>query len=281
MAESSETLLFRPPCDLINAAKPAMKPSGFGAFLIFVADVGVASYLIASPAPVNGGTGGYTTDPVLSSAGPAPSTSTPTQAAPSSSSSSEPSAPTDSSGTEKTGAANSGADNSDVDDDSLYRSSTKDSLGSSASLSKNEGALHEKRRPREKVTEVDSLKNLPRGTSDPKFQGSLLHSSVDSIESVSLRAGNARQERNEAAGNARQERNEDPRFKTKDLSFKKESTEQKQVAPRASFNQQSANAPAASPIPRATVPPGSNSISNVTLSLEMDPVPTPTVSAKH
>jgi hypothetical protein len=96
---------------------------------------------------------------------------------------------------------------SDENDDTLYHGKTSESLGG-AGL-RDEGPLHFKTRPKEKIQEVDSLKNLQSSGSDPKFQGSLLNSSVSSIEKVSEKAKETRDPADEG----------DPRFKTKRLVF--------------------------------------------------------------
>ena len=68
-----------------------------------------------------------------------------------------------------------------VGDDSLYRGSTKDSLGQPAL--RDEGPMHEKTHPNEKVIQVDSRK-LPSSGTDPKFQTSFLTSGANAIEDV-------------------------------------------------------------------------------------------------
>ena len=73
---------------------------------------------------------------------------------------------------------------------------------------RDEGPLHFKTRPKEKIQEVDSLKKLSSSGTDPKFQGSLLHSGLSSIESLGEKANEA-----DAADEV------DPRFKTKRLTF--------------------------------------------------------------
>jgi hypothetical protein len=74
--------------------------------------------------------------------------------------------------------------NSNVDgDDSVVRLNTQQSLAAGA-MSRDEGQLTAKRRAKEKVAEVDSIKKLKTSGTDPKFQGSLLHSSVTSIDDV-------------------------------------------------------------------------------------------------
>ena len=70
---------------------------------------------------------------------------------------------------------------SSTEDDTLYRGKTSDMQ---TTLMRDEGALHFKPRAKEKIHEVDTLKDLQSSGSDPKFQGSLLHNSVTSIEDV-------------------------------------------------------------------------------------------------
>jgi len=74
---------------------------------------------------------------------------------------------------------------------------------------RDEGPLHFKTRPKEKIQEVDSLKKLPSSGTDPKFQSNLLFSGVSSIEKVTAKAD----ETDDAADEV------DPRFKTKRLTF--------------------------------------------------------------
>ena len=66
-------------------------------------------------------------------------------------------------------------------DDTLYRGKTSDM---STTMIRDEGALHFKPRAKEKIHQVDSLKDLQTSGSDVKFQGSLLHNSVTSIDDV-------------------------------------------------------------------------------------------------
>jgi hypothetical protein len=72
-----------------------------------------------------------------------------------------------------------------AEDDTLYRGKTSDM---ETVLLRDEGALHFKPRPKEKIQEVDTLKDLRTSGSDSKFQGSLLHNSVTSIEDVGAKA---------------------------------------------------------------------------------------------
>ncbi|MEY2555847.1 MAG: hypothetical protein QOF93_991 [Verrucomicrobiota bacterium] len=109
--------------------------------------------------------------------------------------------------------------NTDERDDTLYRGKTSESENP---MAREEGRLHFKTRPKEKIQEVDSLKNLPSSKSDPKFQGNLLNSGVTSIEHVTTKAEETRDAADE----------EDPRFKTKRLVFtadKKDESKQAQT----------------------------------------------------
>jgi hypothetical protein len=109
--------------------------------------------------------------------------------------------------------------NTDESDDTLYRGKTSESENP---MAREEGRLHFKTRPKEKIQEVDSLKNLPSSKSDPKFQGNLLNSGVTSIEHVTTKAEETRDAADE----------EDPRFKTKRLVFtadKKDESKQAQT----------------------------------------------------
>src|SRR5207248_8043276 len=100
---------------------------------------------------------------------------------------------------------------------------------------RDEGRLHFKTRPKEKIQEVDSLKDLPRSGSDPKFQSNLLYSGVSSIKKD---GGNANE-----TGDAADE--SDPRFKTKRLVFTPEKNDQSKKA-------QSDSSPSPTPSPTAS-----------------------------
>ena len=69
-------------------------------------------------------------------------------------------------------------------DDSLYRGKTTETGNP---MLRDEGPLHFKQRPKEKIQKVDSLKDLRTSGADSTFQSSLLHSSVTSIEDVSAK----------------------------------------------------------------------------------------------
>src|SRR6266496_1345846 len=90
----------------------------------------------------------------------------------------------------------------DESDDTLYRGKTTESGNP---MLRDEGPLHFKTRPKEKIQEVDSLKNLQSSGTDPKFQGTLLNADIDAIEKVSAKA-----KETQAAADE-----EDPRFKTR------------------------------------------------------------------
>jgi hypothetical protein len=106
-----------------------------------------------------------------------------------------------------TPAGTSNESNTYEQDDALYRGKTSDSENP---MMRDDGRLHFKTLPKEKIHEVDSLKALPSSGTDPKFQGSLLNSGVLSIESVASRPSGA----SETKGKA-------PRYKTKQLSLSK------------------------------------------------------------
>jgi hypothetical protein len=118
------------------------------------------------------------------------------------------------------------------DDDTLYRGKTSETENP---MLREEGPLHFKTRPKEKVQEVDSLKKLQSSGSDPKFQGNLLYSGVTSIENVTAKANEARNAADEG----------DPRFKTKRLTF----TPDKNGEPKKA---QSDSSPSPTPSPTAS-----------------------------
>jgi hypothetical protein len=124
----------------------------------------------------------------------------------------------------------------DEDDDMLYRGKTSDS---EVPMLRDDGALHFKTRPKEKAQEVDSTKKLQSKATDKKFQGSLLHSSVTSIEDITAKDEAAATDRDDAD-------NVDPRFKPKQLTF----TPEKDDKPKKS---ESSSSP--TPTPSATASP--------------------------
>ena len=105
---------------------------------------------------------------------------------------------------------------------------------------RDEGPLHFKTHPKEKVQEVDSLKNLHSSSTDPKFQRSLLNSDVSAIENIGEKANETRDAADEG----------DPRFKTKRLTFTPDkNNESKKVQSDSS----------ASPTPSPTTSPAAKS----------------------
>ena len=105
----------------------------------------------------------------------------------------------------------------DENDDTLYRGKTSESENP---MLRDEGPLHFKTHPKEKIQQVNSLKNLQSTGTDPKFQGSLLHSSVASIKDVGEKTTAAHDPTSDV----------DRRFKPKQLTFTPEKDEQPQKA---------------------------------------------------
>ena len=163
------------------------------AFSIVAVAIEIVSNGFAGPAPVSGAPGGVTTS---STSDHSTSGITP------------PATGAYSSGTGSTSPSSSATpseSNTDESDDTLYRGKTSETENP---MMRDEGPLHFKTRPKEKIQEVDSLKKLSSSGTDPKFQGSLLHSGLSSIESLGEKANEA-----DAADEV------DPRFKTKRLTF--------------------------------------------------------------
>ena len=99
-------------------------------------------------------------------------------------------------------------------DDALYRGKTSESLGDGLS---DQGPLHFKTRPKERIQKVDSLKNLQSTGPDPKFQGGLVTSGVSSIDKVAVKANEPAET---AAGATEEDKYQgDPRFAKKRLKF--------------------------------------------------------------
>ena len=144
----------------------------------------------------------------------------------------------------------------DEDDPTLYRTKSQDSLASGA-MSRDEGQLTAKPRRREKISVVDSTTKLPTTGTDPKFQGSLLHSSVTSIDDISAKtdeAGDADQQQQDAQ---QDDVDTDTRFTKRRLVFKPQTTtdnSKKKESQRAEAD--------ASPSPTATPSPASPSSPN-------------------
>jgi hypothetical protein len=158
--------------------------------------IGILSPAFGDPGAVSGGGSGgaYNTQPIGTS-------------------------PTSSSTT--SGPSPSPAQNDPDIDDTLYRTSTKDSPGSSVML-RDEGALREKPRAREKVVEVNSSKSLPSSGTDPKFQGSLLNLGLAPMERVAAKTTETKKEgatvKSTQANPIRQARDRDTRKELEPLS---------------------------------------------------------------
>jgi hypothetical protein len=95
-------------------------------------------------------------------------------------------------------------------DDNLYRGKTSESENP---MLRDEGPLHFKTRSKEKIQNVDSLKNLQSSGSDPKFQGSFINSGVGSVTKVAEKANEGRE------ANQQPEDQGDPRFRARHLTF--------------------------------------------------------------
>jgi hypothetical protein len=135
----------------------------------------------------------------------------------------------------------SDTDNSEnSDDETVYRLKTKDSLGA-GSMSRDEGQLTAKQLRREKMSKVESTKQLPTTGVDPKFQGNLLQSSVTSITDISQKANAENKVINEG----------DPRFRSKALGFTPSTEEdaKKKEAPRTKAETSPSPSPTASANP--------------------------------
>src|SRR5438105_11743238 len=144
--------------------------------------IGISSDIFADPGSVSGG-GGTSTQPVVS--GLPNGVGTTPGAAP---------------------GATPNENNTAASDDALYHGRTNENGNP---MLRDEGPLHFKTHPKEKIQEVDSLKNLQSKSSDTKSQGSLLHSSVTSIDDIGAKATQDRDEAN----------NVDSRFKAKQFTF--------------------------------------------------------------
>ena len=226
--------------------------------------LGIISLANAGPQSQLGNQGGYNTQPVVSnptspdSAGsnagqlPAPPATGTGTAGSGSTSAGANSSGSNSGSNSSTNSNPSYSGTDDPEDATLYRTKTEESLASGA-MSRDEGQLTAKPRRREKISVVDSTTKLPTTGTDPKFQGSLLHSSVTSIDDISPKtdeAGNADQQ------DAQQDE-VDPRFAKRRLVFKQQTT-------TADSKKKESSRPKAdsSPSPTATPSPASPSSPN-------------------
>jgi len=138
----------------------------------------------------------------------------------------------------------------DENDPTLERLRSKESLGA-GSMSRDDGQLTAKARRREKVSQVDSTKHLPTSGTDPKFQGSLLHSSVSSIADLGEKAVEP-SPTPEADHEANDE--SDSRFKAKRLVFTPMSDDE----PKKKESPRSKEDASPSPSPKASASPASH-----------------------
>jgi hypothetical protein len=141
--------------------------------------------------------------------------------------------------------------NTDENDDTLYRGKTSESENP---MLRDEGPLHFKTRRKEKIQEVDSLKKLQTGGSDPKFQSNLLYSGVSSIENLGAKGNDTPEAEDET----------DPRFKTRRLVFTPEKNDQPKKA-------QSDSSPSPTPSPTASPAAKSSSKENPSPNSETKP----------
>ena len=193
--------------------------------------IAIASDAFAGPAPVSSGPNGVTTEPVISSQTSSTSNQSTSGIAPPNTGAY--SSETGSSGA--TSAATPAEGKTDENDDTLYRGKTSETENP---MMRDDGPLHFKTRPKEKIQEVDSLKKLPSSGTNAKFQGSLLHSAVADIENISGKSN----ETDDAADDE-----QDPRFKTKRLVFKAEKKHDESKRAQADSTPSATPSPTASP----------------------------------
>ena len=150
-----------------------------------------------------------------------------------------------------TGKTSTGNNDTDQPDDpTLTRLKSTDSLAA-GTMSRDEGQLTAKVRRREKVSQVESTKQLHTSGIDPKFQGSLLHSSVGSIQDIGEKINTS----TSAEADTEVKDESDPRFKAKRLVFTPMTDEEskKSDSPRTKADA----SPSPSPSPSASVTPSS------------------------
>ena len=133
--------------------------------------------------------------------------------------------------------------NTAASDDALYHGRTNENGNP---MLRDEGPLHFKTHPKEKIQEVDSLKNLHSTGTDPKFQGGLAISGVPSIENVAIKG---KQEANpsEEADDQGKANNGETRFTKKRLTFVPQKTDDSKKTKTAD------SSPSPSPSPTASV----------------------------
>ena len=130
----------------------------------------------------------------------------------------------------------------------MYRMNTKETLAA-GTMGRDEGQLTRKPTRREKVLEVDSTRQLKTSGTDPKFQGSLLHSSLTSIDDLGQKASSGAENGEMAATDEGQ-----PRFKAKHLVFTEEPANSKRK--KETSHTKAETSP--SPSPSATASPAAS-----------------------
>lgn len=149
----------------------------------------------------------------------------------------------------------------DENDPSLQRLRSEDSLGQ-GSMSRDDGQLTAKVRRREKISKVESTKQLPTSGIDPKFQGSLLHSSVTSIGDIGGNANTNANASSTADSNAdasadTADDDSSARFKSKRLVFTPMTNDDSKTKQESSSTK-AESSPSPSPSPTASATPSSH-----------------------
>jgi len=147
-----------------------MRLASFCLFMIVAGSIGLVSHVIAGPTRVSPGGPGDTTEPVISSPGAPANSNFGAQTAPTNNAS-------NSTSNSSSSAGNSGGSGS-ADENPNVAGYGADGL---PILRAKPGAA------REKIIQLKDGQTLPTSGVDPKFQGSLLNKSVDSIASIAPR----------------------------------------------------------------------------------------------
>jgi hypothetical protein len=223
--------------------------------LAFAVAIGISFSASAGPQPVSGSPGPYNTEPITAAPASTPGTGAtldPVAAAPAVGARPDAQQKPDTSDASDTG-------NDNDDDPSLTRLGTTNSLAR-GSMSRDEGQLTAKPRRREKVLKVESTKQLPTSGTDPKFQGSLLHSSVTSIQDVGEKANAEEKANDEDKANDEEEVKDegDPRFKAKRLVFSPSTENESKITKKKSPRTKADSSPSPSPSPNASATPSSH-----------------------
>lgn len=225
--------------------------------LAFAVAIGISFSASAEPQPVSGGPGAYNTEPITAAPGSTPGTgATPDPVAAAPGVGARPDAQQKPATSDASDASDTDNDN---DDPSLTRLGTTNSLAR-GSMARDEGQLTTKPRRREKVLKVESTKQLPTSGTDPKFQGSLLHSSVTSIQDVGEKASAEEKANDEDKANDEVEVKDegDPRFKAKRLVFSPSTENESKTTKKKSPRTKADSSPSPSPSPNASATPSSH-----------------------